>query len=610
MHIRKRVVTAALAVVSCGLPAASAGAASVEVFSPEKPGEFQFVKEPTPARLETLAAAGKAPLVESAELIDDAVAFTNFARFASAVAFDKLPRLNLLHSWKSLGVRVLKTARLRHGGTAEYFRREAGFIAFQGGAEGLWVPDAATLPANFRAALEEAREDWRILLYLRGLRDKAAASTDGIVRTDANRVTYWFGYMPAEWENPDCLRLECVAWARRLEQVLGLPAANLPLAPPKTPLAESLALEPFADLQVKPQEVTLKGPDGRTIRLGDGVEFRADNVGFSLAFSTTNGPELAKNGAPGGSLGFRIYLPGPQAGEWLPYRFHCDLEPFWSGPRAPAIGRGSFLFGTDERFKPYSLAYGVPNIRIRTWPRLRAYGPDYPDMRPSLQLTPNEGGGWRAVMSVSWLALYGHWPMQRPGERDVWCVGIDRSPDTGRPAAFRLVWPRGHTGTFKPFAERINTGTLTEIYKTELDRTIEVWSTAFRERYYPFAKTAQPCFNRYDLESDEMFRERLVQPLVDANDNAWQIVQTDKEHKPRLNLQSDAVKLDIWKMLGRMLYLSHEVGIRRRDYLALRFAGREPPEPPKKKEQRQQKPPGPELDFGGGIDIQLDEMEF
>ena len=599
----KTVVFAALTAMSF-----SALASSVEVLSPEMPGSFLLVKEPTATKLESLAASGKAPLVETDEPLDDAVAFTNFARSAGAVAFDRLPRLNLLHSWKGLGVKVLKTVRYRAEGTAEHFRREAGFMAFQDGADGLWLPNAAELPAPFRTALDEAREDWRILLYLRELRDKAAASADGIVRTDANRVTYWFGYMPAGWENLDCLRLECVAWAKRLEQVLGLPEATLPVTYPEKPISESLRFEPFADLNVRPHEVTLKGPDGRSIRLGDGVEFRADYAGFSLSYSTTNGPELAKWAVPGGALDFRIYLPGKNPGEWLPYRFRCDLEKTWTGPRAPAIGRSGWLFGTDERFKPYSIAYGVPTIRIQPWPRLHSYGPGYPDMRPSLAVVPNTGGGWRAVVSVNWLSLYGHWPMQGEGNRDVWCVGLDRSPDTGQPAAFRLVWPKGSAAEFRKFAARINTGNLSSIYKTELNRTIEVWMTAFRERYYPFAKTAAPCFNRYDLDSDEMFRARLVQPLVDANDNAWQILWTDKEHKSKLDMQPEAVKLEIWKMLGRMLYLSHDVGLLRRDYLAARFAGQVPPEPAKKVDHRRQAPLGPDLD--GGVDIQLDDIEF
>ena len=96
---------------------------------------------------------------------------------------------------------------------------------------------------------------------------------------------------------------------------------------------------------------------------------------------------------------------------------------------------------------------------------------------------------------------------------------------------------------------------------------------------------------------------------MDANDNAWQILWTDKEHKPKLDMQPEAVKLEIWKMLGRMLYLSHDVGRLRRDYLAGRFAGQVPPEPEKKVDHRRQTPVGPDLD-DGGVDIQLDDMEF
>ena len=84
-----------------------------------------------------LRAAGKRPLVEANDFADEAAALTNWAENASAVAFAHLPRKHLMHTWKSLGVTVLKTVRFHPEGSAARFRREASFIAFQGGADGV-----------------------------------------------------------------------------------------------------------------------------------------------------------------------------------------------------------------------------------------------------------------------------------------------------------------------------------------------------------------------------------------------------------------------------------------------------------------------------------------
>ena len=62
-------------------------------------------------------------------------------------------------------------------------------------------------------------------------------------------------------------------------------------------------------------------------------------------------------------------------------------------------------------------------------------------------------------------------------------------------------------------------------------------------------------------------------------------------------------------MLGRMLYLSHQVGLLRRDYLVGRFAGKEPPEPPKKKAAESPLQKAPDADFDEDA-IQLDDKEF
>ena len=605
-------VCIALCIALCAfrLQAAPSATQRLLELSPADTRGYEWVRNPTRDAVASLRAAGRRPFVVDDSFAEEAVAFTNWAENASAVAFAQLPRRHLMHSWKLLGVAVLKTVHFEPEGSADHFRREASFLAFQGGADGVWLPDAERLPSSWRRALGEAREDWRILLYLRDLADAAAMHPDGNIRIEARRIAFWFARMPASWENLDVLRLECVAYAKRLEQLLGLPAANLPVRRAEPVEPQTQPFMPYADWARKPAQEQL-GKLGDTVSFDGGLSFHADLKGFTITWSTTNGPPLGKREQPGGTLDFRLYVSTDEPGVFLPYRFHCDFNPkFYSKERAPATSRNYYLFGTDERFRPFYIAYATPNPRVWIWPRLRDFGPDYPDPRPHLRVEGNAKGGWKATLTCHWLYLYGHWPMQTNGKSDIWFVGVDRAPGLQHPIAGRVLWPRGHAENFRRFAEKIGTGAITDLYKEELGRTESVWTTAEAERFYPFAQTAEPTFNRYDLEGDRMFYGRLVRPLLDANKNAWQLVWTDKAHdKPQFIQQSDRVKMLIWKNLGRMLFLSHEVGLRRLDYLEGRYAGVEPPEYTPPADPLADAPAEPDADYDPDL-IQLDDKEF
>jgi hypothetical protein len=65
----------------------------------------------------------------------------------------------------------------------------------------------------------------------------------------------------------------------------------------------------------------------------------------------------------------------------------------------------------------------------------------------------------------------------------------------------------------------------------------------------------------------------------------------------------------IWQNLGRMLFLSHEVGLRRRDYLEGRYAGIEPPEYKPPEDPLANAPKEPDADYDPDS-IQLDDKEF
>lgn len=584
-------------------------AAGLLALSPSKPGDFTYVKDATPEKVAELAASGKKVLVEDHDLTDYARPLEKWGATAAAVAFDAPPPAHMLHTWKGLGVTVLKTINFDPEASADRIRREVGFLAFQSGVDGVFVTSSKSVPDCFKAAYKEAKEDWRILSYLKELSDKAAKHPDSKVWIESRRVTYWFGYMPAGWENLDTLRLETVAYAKRLEQLLGVKPADLPVTASAPIKPQTTDFKPYGDWPEKPFQKKLDRL-GSTVDFGNGLLFSADANGFSISYKTTVGPTLKQWASPGGAMDCRVYVLGKN-GAYLPYRFHVDLDPVWhTKERAPARGRGSFLYGIDERFRPYSSAYGVSRPRVQTWPRLGEYGPDYPNPRPGMELKGNKEGGWTATVRVSWASLYGHWPMQRKGKQDVWFVGIDRAPNLEKPIAGRVLWPKGHGDYFMKLAAGISTGTMTGFYKEELNRTYEVWMTALRENFYPFAKTEKPTFHRYDFESDNMFRERLLQPLLDQNANAWEVVWTDKEHKPTFAKQNDAVKAAILKNLGRMFYLSHATGLLRRDYLVDRFAGKEPPKYVKKVDNSKElSPDSPDADYNGD-DIQLDDKEF
>ena len=607
----RRLALLAVAFLSAVVAAAAPSATRhVLELTPTDTQGYEWIRTPTQKTVAALRAAGKRPFVVDDSFGEEGIAFTNWAENASAVAFAQLPRSHLMHTWKLLGVKTLKTVRFDPEGSADNFRRSASFSAFQRGADGIWLPDGDKLPPSWRKALDEAREDWRILLYLRDLADVAAKHPDGNIRIESRRIAYWFNRMPASWENLDVLRLECVAYAKRLEQLLGFPAADLPVRRAEAVEPQTQPFMPYADWTRKPVQEQLRKL-GDTVRFDGGLSFHADLKGFTITWSTTNGPPLGKWKQPGGTLDFRLYVSTEEPGVFLPYRFHCDFNPsYYSAERAPATSRNYFLFGTDERFRPFYIAYGVKNPRVWMWPQLRDFGPDYPNPRPHLRVEGNAKGGWKASLTCHWLYLYGHWPMQKNGKSDIWFVGVDSAPGLPRPIAGRILWPRGHAENFRRFAEKFDTGAITDLYKEELGRTESVWTTAEAERFYPFAQTAKPTFHRYDLEGDRMFYGRLVRPLLDVNENAWQLVWTDKQHpKPKFIQQPDRVKMLIWQNLGRMLFLSHEVGIRRRDYLEGRYAGIEPPEYKPPEDPLADAPKEPDADYDPDS-IQLDDKEF
>ena len=85
-----------------------------------------------------------------------------------------------------------------------------------------------------------------------------------------------------------------------------------------------------------------------------------------------------------------------------------------------------------------------------------------------------------------------------------------------------------------------------------------------------------------------MFWERVVEPMMDANRNVADITYTyqDSDHNwvpAPFEKQSEVVKEQVRKSLGKLFNLADRVSLARRDYILQRYAGEVPPEPPPKK---------------------------
>lgn len=584
--------------------------------SAAKPDPYLILENPSRAELESKFNAGLKPLVFAK---DDVFALTNQADCLSAAVFDVIPKQNLLHTWRKLDVKVLYAVSYDIEGSAEYFRRSCAFIPVKYGADGVFIKNPRELPPAWKSALGEAIKDAKTADYLKELAIKASKDENPLLHIEARRVLWWLSNMGAEWEDLDCLRLECVAYAKRLEQLLGLPARDLPVD--YTPMQDTgiMPFRPFGKTPANLRQIQAAAYDNKDIPLDENGDFTfsSNEHGFSFTIRARTWPTMPQHRMPEncGKFNISFYIPSKDGKSFSPYRIVVDPEEFRVGKRAPAHGLWpGFLFTLEERFTRYISGYGMHHKRVHLRPQLRTFGPDHQDLSPSYLFAYEKDGGWKMTVNISWLSLYGQWPATKNGAFDSWYVGIDRLPCGTSPAPAAIKWPRGRESNFDKLAKRINLGEITRVYKDQLDKTWKVWRTSYNERLFRFDKTEKPTFHRYDLESDTVFLERCLNPLLDSNKNMWEMVQSDKEHpSPGFNKAPDVVQKTILRSLDKLRHLAHETSKVRRDYLRDRFAGKMPPEPkpPKKEESFGANPAAGDFIEEESFDaIELDDMEF
>ena len=513
-----------------------------------------------------------------------------FALEAEVCVADEMPAENMLASWRRLGVKMLRRAAWSEEGSAEFFRRQTGFLPFHEHADGVWLEGEEHFPETWKRALAEAKTDLEVAQYLDALADEAIASGDHRLKLEGRRVKWMFDEFDFASMDLDRLRLEFVAYAKFLEDVLGKPAKNLPADVPAPITPDGTPFTPGAPL--KAETVTLAY--GVSSPLAGGMTFRYDGQGFEFRMPDTVG-----------HLSLRLYIPGEGPGTWVPYEYVIDLSDEDDSPRAPVVGRG--LFTLADRFGGRG---GLGDRRCRAV-RRRSPSPSAPDLHASFHCH-DENTKNCAVLGVEWMNLYGKWPSVRNGVTDRWYVVIAPVPGSDAAAAFQLVWPRGKAQNFNAFAHGVNEWKMGQRYAAAVGRAKGLFTrSAVEERYGP-VKAKKPTFQLFDLAGDQMFAERCVLPKVEANADLARITHAANIcEEPAYKNGEPHLRDRVWHALDRLLYFDHETDIMRRDYLALRLAGKEPPEPGPKDapDVRQTTPADPDALLGDDM-IELDDKEF
>ena len=374
---------------------------------------------------------------------DNRAAFVRLAPAAKAVVFDEVPAHNLLASWRKLGVKTLAQVSYDRESSAEFFRRQCGFDAFQKGVDGVWTDDPAKLPEGWRAACAAAKDDVAVVSALDGLADEALKSADAEVCEAGRKARHFLVQMDATAGDLDGLRLKSVAEVRALEKALGKSAAALPEKPAALPLG-TVRFVPFSG--EKSEEVKL--PAEGTTALAPGLKFASNYETFAFELP---GAEKSE-----GLYRFRLYVPSLTKGEWTPHAFELDYrKPGKDRPRARLVGSG--LNGTRERFSDRT----VRRVRLDDVFRETPVRSPAGESRP---LLPHHYSSHVDRMPFTWDSLADRLPLASEGPAHVWYLSAEGPSLSGR---WKLVWPKGSPARRAKY--RLSTPKVEKVQKTAVD---------------------------------------------------------------------------------------------------------------------------------------------
>lgn len=535
---------------------------------------------------------GVRPVALSGDMYAD---WHTYAKTAEACVADRLPTSNILSSWKRLGVRMYKRVAWNPGRPSDWFRRKAGFVAVREGADGAWLEGEEGFSEAWKQAAAEAEKDAEVVLYCKSLAEKAMAvrEKDSKAWIEGRRVMWLLRFMDFGSENLDTLRLEFVSYARRIEQLLGLPARTLPGVADAAPRPDPA---PFVPLEGEnPVRTRVSVDKEQSFRLAEGLAFESKGGEFVFTLSSDR---PRKDRWPDVKGRFRLYVPDGE-GSYIAYEYTIDLSSgVLPGERAPTDGHG--LWFVEERWGRGVLRlYGAnPEWRVASVASGTG-GSLYPYLFPRFWYEPKKDGkGWTAWLHFPWLPLLRHWPSVRPETSDSWFVSVD-IPGVAATAC-EMQWGKGRVENLAKFVGRIGEKGVLGRYQSEKDLVSEIYTQWHEDRYYDFAKTKEPTYHRFDAATDGMFYARVVEPMMEANEKTVKAL-------PRFGKMPDAEKLAFCKSLEGLVFFFDDVSAARRDYILLRQSGKEPPEPPRKARPKDKEPSDePVLDDGEGT-MQLDE---
>lgn len=547
---------------------------------------------------------GHSPAMTTGDMQTD---WQKYAATAESIVVDEIPTMNILASWQKLGVKVFQRIAWDPEASADFIRRKAGCMAVQAGADGVWLQDEKKFPKEWVSALAEAKADAEAVLYLLDLADRALAmrKQNHKIWIEGRRARWFVTDLLNGWENsPDVVRIECIEYARRLEQLLGV----------KNPKKlQMVAAKPADWMQTVPTLRPLDGKETQSVavslwsqaKLSDEVSFKSGGGCFVINIDSKTPCVDAKH--PGGQSRLRLYVADGK-GSYLPYEFIVDLSPVETN-RSPEAA----TFITERWGKGELVVWGQRG----TW-RLRSVlhrtpGVSCPELSPRFRyLRDEKTGKWRVELTFYWSDLLGYWPSVRNGSRDKWFFSLDALPGVS-PVAVQMNWAKGRDDNFAKVADQWKPKGISERWASIRDRVVGSYGFSVSDRQYGFLKTEKPTYNRLDADGDKVFRERVLQPMLDEAEAIADIAYWNETERrvTRLEKLPPAGKLKFWKAMDKLFDFADRVDAARREYLLMRLDGKMPPEPPPKTVKESDSiPSAPNADIDDGA-IQLDdELEF
>lgn len=479
----------------------------------------------------------------------------------------------------------------------DFFRRTVGLKALPKDASAVESPTG--LPSDFVAAREAACEDVRLYREVEVLAFELIGKGGAVNETEGRRARHYLAHLPVANGDLDLIRLELLAYRKRLELLLGKTPSAVEL--PDGKVLNIVKAPPAAELTAfKPVAVNFGGK----YDLGSGVAFSvgADFSNFSVDVSGTSAKPLGKDGWPGGEIRVRLWIPGKEKGVWCPYRFAVNLDERPWKPMADGTGDYTRYFGIVRRIPDPARASRFTCEQVRT------YDENHPRINVSYPYgfkLQRDGAKWSFPMLVFSTDLYGFWPSCRNRVKDVWYLEVT---GCGKDVKVKLEWPEGRASNFNRFANAMAYYCLTPCYVAARDAAVWRWEASENEKLFALPPVSGDVFNAGDLESDRLFRAACLDPLLAANENLEKVTHCEgNQDQPKIKAESDAVKGLVFPKLGQLLYFNRELERARKDYLLQRFAGKRPtPKVVKKGESKDVA--APTLDEGDTI--KLDDEEF